>query len=60
MLTEVTGGDHERFGRLERSVPLGRVAAAEEVAQLALFLASDDSSYCTATEFVVDGGINSV
>lgn len=60
MLTEVTGGDHERFGRLERSVPLGRVAAAEEVAQLALFLASDESSYCTATEFVVDGGVTAV
>jgi 3alpha(or 20beta)-hydroxysteroid dehydrogenase len=57
MMTEVTGGDTERFGRLERGVPLGRVAAPEEVARLALFLASDDSSYCTASEFVVDGGV---
>jgi len=57
MMTEVTSGDAERFGRLERSVPMGRVAAPEEVAKLALFLASDDSSYCTASEFVVDGGV---
>jgi 3alpha(or 20beta)-hydroxysteroid dehydrogenase len=60
MMTEVTGGDDERFARIERTVPLGRVAAAEEVAKLALFLASDESSYCTATEFVVDGGVTAV
>ncbi len=38
-------------------VPLGRVAEAEEVARLALFLASDESAYCTGAEFVVDGGL---
>jgi 3alpha(or 20beta)-hydroxysteroid dehydrogenase len=57
MMTEVTGGDAERFERLERTVPMGRVAAPEEVAKLALFLASDDSAYCTASEFIVDGGV---
>jgi 3alpha(or 20beta)-hydroxysteroid dehydrogenase len=60
MMTEVTGGDAERFGRLERGVPMGRVAAPEEVAKLALFLASDDSAYCTASEFIVDGGVTAV
>ena len=60
MMTEVTGGDSARFERIERSVPLGRTAAADEVAKMALFLASDDSSYCTATEFVVDGGVTAV
>ena len=39
-------------------VPLGRVAEAEEVAQLALYLVSDESSYSTGSEFVVDGGIS--
>lgn len=38
-------------------VPLGRIAAPEEVARLALFLASDESSYCTGSEFVIDGGM---
>ncbi len=37
-------------------VPLGRVAQPEEVANLVLFLAGDESSYCTGGEFPVDGG----
>jgi 3alpha(or 20beta)-hydroxysteroid dehydrogenase len=41
---------------LER-VPMGRVATAEEVAKVVLFLASDDSAYCTGHEFVIDGGM---
>jgi 3alpha(or 20beta)-hydroxysteroid dehydrogenase len=39
-----------------RNLPLGRIGQAEEVARMALFLTSDDSSYCTGTEFVLDGG----
>jgi NAD(P)-dependent dehydrogenase (short-subunit alcohol dehydrogenase family) len=38
-------------------VPPGRFARAEEVAQAALFLASDESAYVNGTAFVVDGGI---
>jgi 3alpha(or 20beta)-hydroxysteroid dehydrogenase len=38
-------------------VPQGRFGRAEEVAKLALFLASDDSSHCTGGEFTVDGGM---
>lgn len=48
-----------RFARLERTVarqPLPRLGTAAEVAAMALFLASDESSYCTGAEFRVDGG----
>lgn len=38
-------------------VPMGRFGEAKEMAKAALFLASDDSSYTTGTEFLVDGGI---
>ncbi len=44
--------------RMTRGVPLGRTAAASEVATVALFLASADSSYCTGAEFIVDGGLH--
>ena len=39
-------------------VPMGRFGLAKEMARAALFLASDDSSYVTGTEFMVDGGIS--
>lgn len=40
-------------------IPLGEVATAEQVARMALFLASDDSDHSTGAEFVVDGGLTS-
>ena len=49
------------LGDLERikvRIPLKRGAEAMEVARLALFLASEDSSFSTGAEFIIDGGVN--
>jgi 3alpha(or 20beta)-hydroxysteroid dehydrogenase len=40
-----------------KGIPMKRFADPSEVARLVLFLASDDSSYCTGAEFVIDGGM---
>jgi NAD(P)-dependent dehydrogenase (short-subunit alcohol dehydrogenase family) len=40
-----------------REVPLGRMGSAVDVAHMALYLASDESSYVTGAEFVIDGGL---
>jgi 3alpha(or 20beta)-hydroxysteroid dehydrogenase len=58
MLHELPGAEDE--ARLTRRVPLGRAAHPDEVARLALFLASDESSYSTGSEFIVDGGLNAL
>jgi len=49
--------DQQVMDSLSAAIPLGRLADPEEVSKLVLFLASDDSAYCTGSEFVVDGGL---
>jgi NAD(P)-dependent dehydrogenase (short-subunit alcohol dehydrogenase family) len=46
----------ERMGAFKRDIALQRAGRAEEVANVALFLASDESSYVTGTYIIVDGG----
>jgi NAD(P)-dependent dehydrogenase (short-subunit alcohol dehydrogenase family) len=58
LLRELFAKDSEQAARRLAHVPMGRFARAEEIARGALFLASDDASYLTASAFLVDGGIS--
>ena len=49
--------DPEAMARLNAAIPLGRMATPEEIANLVVWLASDEANYVTATTFVVDGGM---
>jgi NAD(P)-dependent dehydrogenase (short-subunit alcohol dehydrogenase family) len=57
LLQELFAKDPEQAARRLVHVPMGRFAEAEEIARGALFLASDESSYVTASTFLVDGGL---
>ncbi|MBD7996764.1 3-oxoacyl-ACP reductase [Arthrobacter sp. Sa2CUA1] len=58
LLRELFAADPERAARRLVHVPLGRFAEPEELAGAVAFLASDDSSFITASTFMVDGGIS--
>jgi NAD(P)-dependent dehydrogenase (short-subunit alcohol dehydrogenase family) len=58
LLQELYASDPEQAARRLVHVPIGRFARAEEIANGALFLASDESSFVTASTFLVDGGLS--
>jgi len=58
LLRELFAKDAERAARRLVHVPMGRFGEPEEMASAVLFLASDDSSFMTASTFLVDGGIS--
>ena len=59
LLRELFAKDPARAARRLVHVPMGRFGEPEEIAAAAAFLASDDSSFMTASTFLVDGGIHS-
>ncbi|TSD99647.1 3-oxoacyl-ACP reductase [Skermania sp. ID1734] len=58
LLQELFAKDPERAARRLVHIPMGRFANPEEIAAAVAFLASDDSSFITASQFLVDGGIS--
>ena len=57
LLQELFAKDPERAARRMVHIPVGRFAEPAEIANAVLFLASDESSFITASQFLVDGGI---
>jgi NAD(P)-dependent dehydrogenase (short-subunit alcohol dehydrogenase family) len=58
LLQELFAKDPEKAARRLVHLPMGRFAEAREIANAALFLASDESSYVNAATFLVDGGLS--
>jgi NAD(P)-dependent dehydrogenase (short-subunit alcohol dehydrogenase family) len=58
LLQDLFAKDPEQAARRLVHLPMGRFAEADEIARAMLFLASDESSYITASTFMVDGGIS--
>jgi NAD(P)-dependent dehydrogenase (short-subunit alcohol dehydrogenase family) len=58
LLKELFAKDPERVAKRLVHIPMGRFGEPVEIAKAALFLASDDSSFVTASTFLVDGGLS--
>lgn len=59
-MLDLPGMDKEAMRQsFRRAIPVGRMGTSEDIASLALFLASDESSYVSGGEFLIDGGVSS-
>jgi NAD(P)-dependent dehydrogenase (short-subunit alcohol dehydrogenase family) len=56
MTEQLFPNEEEKMKRLNR-IPLGRFGRAEDIVNAGVFLASDESSWMTGSQFVIDGGI---
>jgi len=56
-INQSTMSDPEKLSRLNAAIPMGRVADPADIANLVVWLASDEAGYITATTYFVDGGI---
>ena len=63
MLEDIAAGGRDPEAlreKLRAGVPLGRNAEPDEVAALAVYLASDEAAFVTGAEFVIDGGVTAM
>ena len=54
------GQEKEMFEKLSKTQPIGRMGQPEEIASLALFLASDEAGFITGADYLIDGGFNNL
>ena len=59
-IVDLVGDKELAFQKLSRQIPLGRVGEPEDIAYAVLYLASDESSFMTGAEMILDGGISAM
>jgi NAD(P)-dependent dehydrogenase (short-subunit alcohol dehydrogenase family) len=54
------GKEKEMFEELSKTQPIGRMGTPEEIANLALFLCSDEAAFITGVDYAIDGGFTTL